>query len=178
MFFIVFFAYGQFAYLIFGTTVSFHGKSFKIIQTNQNSTCWKQIEQYSTITNTIFSQFRQILGDFDFPSLQVVIKWSFSLDFFNHFYIKFAGSRQNSWAYLVHLFYFLHIFRFNGKFLFLFYCQPTLTASFLDKSFISNLHILPTKRFSNFRTALHFCNDDIMSNNIGAVQCNLRHDLV
>lgn len=48
MFFIVFFAYVQLGYLLFGS----------------------MLKDYSTIPNTIFALFRTILGDFDFPSLE------------------------------------------------------------------------------------------------------------
>jgi uncharacterized membrane protein (DUF485 family) len=48
MFFIVFFAYVQLGYLLFGA----------------------QIFDYSTMSNAMFALFRTILGDFDFPGLQ------------------------------------------------------------------------------------------------------------
>ncbi|XP_021266439.1 polycystic kidney disease 2-like 2 protein isoform X2 [Numida meleagris] len=49
MFFIIFFAYAQFSYLVFGS----------------------QVNDFSTIQNCIFSQFRIVLGDFNFESLEV-----------------------------------------------------------------------------------------------------------
>ena len=48
MFFIQFFSFAQFAYLIFGT----------------------HMEQYSTLTSCIYTQFRMVLGDFDFPAMR------------------------------------------------------------------------------------------------------------
>ncbi|XP_053317583.1 polycystin-2 isoform X2 [Spea bombifrons] len=48
MFFIVFLAYAQFAYLVFGT----------------------QVDDFSTFQDCIFTQFRIILGDFDFVELE------------------------------------------------------------------------------------------------------------
>ncbi|XP_069508718.1 polycystin-2-like protein 2 isoform X2 [Ambystoma mexicanum] len=50
MFFIIFFAYAQLANLTFGT----------------------QIEEFSTFPNCIFTQFRIILGDFNFASIELV----------------------------------------------------------------------------------------------------------
>ena len=48
MFMLMFVAFGQFAFLVFGT----HN------------------EDYSTITKCIFTQFRMVLGDFDFPGIR------------------------------------------------------------------------------------------------------------
>ncbi|KAM8938978.1 polycystin-2 isoform 2-T2 [Pelodytes ibericus] len=48
MFFIVFLAYAQFAYLVFGT----------------------QVDDFSTFQDCIFTQFRIILGDFDFTNIE------------------------------------------------------------------------------------------------------------
>uniref|UniRef100_A0A8C4QNU7 Polycystic kidney disease 2-like 1 n=1 Tax=Eptatretus burgeri TaxID=7764 RepID=A0A8C4QNU7_EPTBU len=48
MFFIIFFAYAQLGYLIFGI----------------------QVKDFSTFSNCIFTQFRIILGDFDFPAIE------------------------------------------------------------------------------------------------------------
>lgn len=48
MFFIQFFSFAQFAYLIFGT----------------------HMDRYSTLTSCIYTQFRMILGDFDFPAMR------------------------------------------------------------------------------------------------------------
>jgi len=48
MFYIVFFAYAQLGYLLFGSTVA----------------------DYSTFSNTLFTLFRIILGDFDFGALE------------------------------------------------------------------------------------------------------------
>nr|XP_032805650.1 polycystic kidney disease 2-like 1 protein [Petromyzon marinus]XP_032805653.1 polycystic kidney disease 2-like 1 protein [Petromyzon marinus] len=48
MFFIIFFAYAQLGYLLFGT----------------------QVEDFSTFSNCIFTQFRIILGDFDFNAIE------------------------------------------------------------------------------------------------------------
>ncbi|KFP76048.1 Polycystic kidney disease 2-like 2 protein, partial [Apaloderma vittatum] len=48
MFFIVFFAYAQLGYLVFGS----------------------QVEDFSTFQNCIFTQFRIILGDFDFEAIE------------------------------------------------------------------------------------------------------------
>merc|ERR1719273_1972818 len=48
MIFIQFFSFAQFAYLIFGT----------------------HMEQYSTLTSCIYTQFRMVLGDFDFPAMR------------------------------------------------------------------------------------------------------------
>ncbi|KAM9226579.1 polycystin-2-like protein 2 [Leptosomus discolor] len=47
MFFIIFFAYAQFGYLVFGS----------------------QVEEFSTFPNCIFTQFRIVLGDFDFETV-------------------------------------------------------------------------------------------------------------
>uniref|UniRef100_A0A8C9F941 Polycystic kidney disease 2-like 2 protein n=1 Tax=Pavo cristatus TaxID=9049 RepID=A0A8C9F941_PAVCR len=49
MFFIIFFAYAQFSHLVFGS----------------------QVNDFSTFQNCIFSQFRIVLGDFNFESLEV-----------------------------------------------------------------------------------------------------------
>ncbi|KAI6076973.1 Polycystic kidney disease 2-like 2 protein [Aix galericulata] len=49
MFFIIFFAYAQFSYLVFGP----------------------QVEDFSTFSNCIFSQFRIVLGDFNFLTIEV-----------------------------------------------------------------------------------------------------------
>ncbi|POI33596.1 hypothetical protein CIB84_002653 [Bambusicola thoracicus] len=49
MFFIIFFAYAQFSYLVFGS----------------------QVDDFSTFQNCIFSQFRIVLGDFHFECLEV-----------------------------------------------------------------------------------------------------------
>ncbi|XP_068554527.1 polycystin-2-like protein 2 isoform X2 [Anas acuta] len=49
MFFIIFFAYAQFGYLVFGS----------------------QVEDFSTFPNCIFSQFRILLGDFNFLTIEV-----------------------------------------------------------------------------------------------------------
>ncbi|OXB76222.1 UNVERIFIED_CONTAM: hypothetical protein H355_016800 [Colinus virginianus] len=49
MFFIIFFAYAQFSHLVFGS----------------------QVDDFSTFQNCIFSQFRIVLGDFNFESLEV-----------------------------------------------------------------------------------------------------------
>uniref|UniRef100_A0A8C3CHI6 Polycystin 2 like 2, transient receptor potential cation channel n=1 Tax=Cairina moschata TaxID=8855 RepID=A0A8C3CHI6_CAIMO len=49
MFFIIFFAYAQFSYLVFGP----------------------QVEDFSTFANCIFSQFRIVLGDFNFLTIEV-----------------------------------------------------------------------------------------------------------
>ncbi|NXJ74181.1 PK2L2 protein, partial [Trogon melanurus] len=48
MFFIIFFAYAQLGYLVFGS----------------------QVEDFSTFQNCIFTQFRIILGDFDFEAIE------------------------------------------------------------------------------------------------------------
>ncbi|KFW01355.1 Polycystic kidney disease 2-like 2 protein, partial [Eurypyga helias] len=48
MFFIIFFAYAQFSYLVFGS----------------------QVEDFSTFQNCIFTQFRIVLGDFDFETIE------------------------------------------------------------------------------------------------------------
>ncbi|XP_038627624.1 polycystic kidney disease 2-like 2 protein [Tachyglossus aculeatus] len=48
MFFIIFFAYAQFGYLVFGS----------------------QVEEFSTFPNCIFTQFRIVLGDFNFVSIE------------------------------------------------------------------------------------------------------------
>lgn len=48
MFFIIFLAYAQLAYLVFGT----------------------QIDEFSTFQNSIFTQFRILLGDFDFTEVE------------------------------------------------------------------------------------------------------------
>ncbi|NWX23097.1 PK2L2 protein, partial [Aegotheles bennettii] len=48
MFFIVFFAYAQLGYLVFGS----------------------QVEDFSTFENCIFTQFRIVLGDFDFETIE------------------------------------------------------------------------------------------------------------
>ncbi|XP_010015011.1 PREDICTED: polycystic kidney disease 2-like 2 protein, partial [Nestor notabilis] len=48
MFFIVFFAYAQFGYLVFGS----------------------QVEEFSTFQKCIFTQFRIVLGDFDFENTE------------------------------------------------------------------------------------------------------------
>ncbi|XP_061208030.1 polycystin-2-like protein 2 isoform X2 [Neopsephotus bourkii] len=50
MFFIVFFAYAQFGYLVFGS----------------------QLEDFSTFQKCIFTQFRIVLGDFDFGNTEAV----------------------------------------------------------------------------------------------------------
>ncbi|XP_047913215.1 polycystin-2-like protein 2 isoform X1 [Anser cygnoides] len=49
MFFIIFFAYAQLGYLVFGP----------------------QVEDFSTFLNCIFSQFRIVLGDFNFQTIEV-----------------------------------------------------------------------------------------------------------
>ncbi|XP_052545988.1 polycystic kidney disease 2-like 2 protein [Tympanuchus pallidicinctus] len=49
MFFTIFFAYAQFSHLVFGS----------------------QVNDFSTLQNCIFSQFRIVLGDFNFESLEV-----------------------------------------------------------------------------------------------------------
>ncbi|NXJ13135.1 PK2L2 protein, partial [Odontophorus gujanensis] len=49
MFFIIFFAYAQFSHLVFGS----------------------QVNDFSTFQNCIFSQFRIVLGDFNFENLEV-----------------------------------------------------------------------------------------------------------
>ncbi|NXI72724.1 PK2L2 protein, partial [Anseranas semipalmata] len=49
MFFIIFFAYAQLGYLVFGS----------------------QVEDFSTFQNCIFSQFRIVLGDFNFETIEV-----------------------------------------------------------------------------------------------------------
>nr|XP_042707435.1 polycystic kidney disease 2-like 2 protein [Chrysemys picta bellii] len=48
MFFIIFFAYAQLGYLVFGS----------------------QVEEFSTFQNCIFTQFRIVLGDFNFASIE------------------------------------------------------------------------------------------------------------
>ncbi|XP_009639527.1 polycystic kidney disease 2-like 2 protein [Egretta garzetta] len=48
MFFIIFFAYAQLGYLVFGS----------------------QVEEFSTFQNCIFTQFRIVLGDFDFETIE------------------------------------------------------------------------------------------------------------
>ncbi|NWU55677.1 PK2L2 protein, partial [Dromas ardeola] len=48
MFFIIFFAYAQFAYLVFGS----------------------QVEEFSSFQNCIFTQFRIVLGDFNFEAIE------------------------------------------------------------------------------------------------------------
>ncbi|XP_005989417.2 polycystin-2-like protein 2 [Latimeria chalumnae] len=49
MFFIIFFSYAQLGYLVFGT----------------------QVDDFSTFENCIFTQFRIILGDFDFATIEM-----------------------------------------------------------------------------------------------------------
>ena len=48
MFFIVFMAFAQFAFLMFGT----------------------KVKDFSTIINASYTQFRLILGDFNFPAIE------------------------------------------------------------------------------------------------------------
>ncbi|XP_051487608.1 polycystic kidney disease 2-like 2 protein isoform X1 [Apus apus] len=50
MFFLVFFAYAQLGYLLFGS----------------------QVEEFSTFQNSIFTQFRMVLGDFNFATIEAV----------------------------------------------------------------------------------------------------------
>ncbi|KAM9373275.1 polycystin-2-like protein 2 [Phaethornis superciliosus] len=52
IFFIVFFAYAQLGYLVFGS----------------------QVEEFSTFQNCIFTQFRIVLGDFEFEAIETVNK--------------------------------------------------------------------------------------------------------
>ena len=67
MFCIVFFAYVQLGYLLFGTV----------------------LEDYSTLTNTIFALFRTILGDFDFPSLEAASRVMGPVYFISYIFFVF-----------------------------------------------------------------------------------------
>ncbi|CAF0813690.1 unnamed protein product [Brachionus calyciflorus] len=67
MFYIVFFAYAQLGYLLFGATV----------------------EDYSTFTNTLFTLFRIILGDFDFVSLESASRYMGPIYFLSYVFFVF-----------------------------------------------------------------------------------------
>jgi polycystin 2 len=67
MFFIVFFAYAQLGYLLFGTT----------------------FEDYSTFSNAVFTLLRTILGDFDFHSLEAANRILGPIFFMTYFFFVF-----------------------------------------------------------------------------------------
>ncbi|XP_053358417.1 polycystic kidney disease 2-like 1 protein [Clarias gariepinus] len=67
MFFIVFFAYAQLGYLLFGT----------------------QVESFSTFQKCIFTQFRIILGDFDYDSIDTANRILGPIYFFTYVFFVF-----------------------------------------------------------------------------------------
>lgn len=67
MFYIVFFAYAQLGYLLFGGIV----------------------EDYSSFTNTLFSLFRTILGDFDFVALESASRYLGPIYFLSYVFFVF-----------------------------------------------------------------------------------------
>ena len=75
MFMIVFLAYAQVAFLIFGPFVSLKKYLYiRLLFSIGKKTNFKifefQVADFSTITNACFTQFRLILGDFDFMAIE------------------------------------------------------------------------------------------------------------
>jgi hypothetical protein len=66
IFFIVFFAYAQLGYLLFGSQVCPHRRHPSLIQRAH----LLQMLEYSTFTKASLKQLRSILGDFDFDGMQ------------------------------------------------------------------------------------------------------------
>ena len=97
MFFIVFFAYAQVAYLVFGPYVS---DTFIIFSMLLIFLFFK-VSDFSTFVQTVYTQFRLILGDFSFFDIERAHSLWGPVYFFTYVFFVFFILMVSSMDYII-----------------------------------------------------------------------------